>query len=67
MSYLATYLSRLDPVIQDPAVIEIAINADGSLWLETAGAVHMTPAPLPALVPTDVRNLAAQMGNPPRK
>lgn len=63
MSYLATYLGRLDPVIQDPAVIEIAINADGSLWLECAGAVHMAPAPLPPLAPADVRNLAAQIAN----
>ena len=63
MSYLATYLSRLDPVIKDPAVIEIAINADGSIWVENAGAVHMSPALLPGLAPADVRNLAAQIAN----
>lgn len=63
MSYLATYLSRLDPVIKDSAVIEIAINADGSIWVENAGAVHMSPAPLPPLPPADVRNLAAQIAN----
>ena len=63
MSYLATYLSRLDLVIKDSAVIEIAINADGSIWVENAGAVHMSPAPLPPLAPADVRNLAAQIAN----
>ena len=63
MSYLATYLRRLDPVILDTAVIEIAVNADGSIWIETAGAVHMAPAPLPGLTRDDVRNLAAQIAN----
>lgn len=63
MSYLATYLRRLDAVILDPSVIEIAVNADGSIWLETAGAVHMSPAPLPALARDEVRNLAAQIAN----
>ena len=63
MSYLATYLRRLDAVILDPSVIEIAVNADGSIWIETAGAVHMTPAPLPGLSRDEVRNLAAQIAN----
>ena len=63
MSYLATYLRRLDPVLLDPTVIEVAINADGAVWTETAGATHMTPAPVPALSRVEVRNLAAQIAN----
>ena len=63
MSYLATYMRRLNAVILDPSVIEIAVNADGSIWIETAGAVHMSPAPLPALARDEVRNLAAQIAN----
>ena len=63
MSYLATYLRRLDLVISDPNVIEIAVNADGSVWIETVGAIHMAPAPLPGLSRDEVRNLAAQIAN----
>jgi type IV secretion system protein VirB11 len=63
MSYLATYLRRLDPVIQDPGVIEIAVNAGGDIWIERAGSVHMSPAPLPPFTREEVRNLAAQIAN----
>ena len=43
MSYLDTYLGQLDAALSDPAVMELAINADGSIWLERAGQIHMTP------------------------
>ena len=49
MSYLDTYLGQLDAALSDPAVIELAINADGSIWLERAGQIHMTPSGLAAL------------------
>lgn len=63
MSYLATYLGRLDPVLLDPDVIEVAILADGTAWVERAGSIHMTPAPKSALHPGQVRDLAAQIAN----
>ena len=63
MSYLATYLGRLDPVLLDPSVIEVAILPDGTVWAERAGDVHMAPAPKSALPPQQVRDLAAQIAN----
>jgi type IV secretion system protein VirB11 len=63
MSYLDTYLGQLDSALSDPAVMEVAINADGRIWLERGGALHMAPAGLPALPARSVRDLAAQIAN----
>ena len=63
MSYLATYLGQLDAALSDPAVMELAINADGSIWLERSGQMHMSPGNLPPLPPRSVRDLAAQIAN----
>ena len=63
MSYLDTYLGQLDPALSDPAVMEVAINADGRIWLERGGALHMASAGLPALSARSVRDLAAQIAN----
>lgn len=41
-SFLATYLKPLAGSLADPAVVEIAINPDGKVWVETRGAEHMT-------------------------
>lgn len=63
MSYLDTYLGNLDAALSDPSVIELAINADGRIWLERAGQIHMTASDLPALPTRQVRDLAAQIAN----
>ena len=63
MSYLATYLGRLDPVLLDPTVIEVSILPDGTVWAERTGDIHMTPAPKSALPREQVRDLAAQIAN----
>ena len=63
MSYLDTYLGQLDAGLSDPAVMELAINADGSIWVERAGQIHMTPSGLPALPARAVRDLASQIAN----
>jgi type IV secretion system protein VirB11 len=63
MSYLDTYLGQLDAALSDPTVMELAINADGSIWLERAGQIHMTPSELPALPARSVRDLASQIAN----
>jgi len=63
MSYLDTYLGQLDAALSDPAVMELAINADGHIWLERAGQVHMGASDLPSLPARSVRDLAAQIAN----
>ena len=63
MSYLDTYLGQLDAALSDPAVMELAINSDGSIWLERAGQIHMTPSGLAALPARSVRDLASQIAN----
>ena len=63
MSYLDTYLGQLDAALSDPAVMELAINADGSIWLERAGQIHMTPSDLAGLPARSVRDLASQIAN----
>ena len=63
MSYLDTYLAQLDPVLSDPSVMEIAINADGAVWVEQSGQIHMGRGALPALPLRSVRDLAAQIAN----
>ena len=56
MSYLDTYLGQLDAGLSNPAVMELAINADGSIWVERAGQIHMTASGLPALPARAVRS-----------
>lgn len=63
MSYLDTYLGRLDPALSDAAVIELAINADGTIWVERSGQFHMERSDLVPLPSRDVRDLAAQIAN----
>ena len=40
-TYLSAYLQPLADLLEDPAVIEIAINAGGEVWVERAGDAHM--------------------------
>jgi type IV secretion system protein VirB11 len=63
MSYLDTYLGQLDAELSDPAVMELAINADGMIWVERSGQIHMEPSRLPTLPARSVRDLAAQIAN----
>ncbi|SOC20377.1 ATPase, T2SS/T4P/T4SS family [Rhodobacter maris] len=63
MSYLDTYLGQLDAALAAPGVMEIAINADGEIWVERAGSTHMMKAGLPPLPAREVRDLAAQIAN----
>lgn len=41
--YLGAYLAPLLPTFTEPDVIEVAVNADGSVWIDRAGQVHMAP------------------------
>lgn len=63
MNYLDRYLEPLLLFFLDPAVIELAINPDGRLWLERAGSVHMQPAGVEPWPLSRVRDLASQIAN----
>lgn len=61
--YLDEYLRPLAPHLDDPAVIEIALNADGRVWVERVGCAHMQPATDQPWRPDAIRNLAGQIAN----
>lgn len=61
--YLEYYLQPLKALIDDPATIEIAVNADGRVWVERAGATHMAPAEGAELTPRGVTDLSMQIAN----
>ncbi|MGC1488791.1 MAG: ATPase, T2SS/T4P/T4SS family, partial [Albidovulum sp.] len=61
--YLEEYLRPLAPLLDDPAVIEIAINADGRIWVEGAGNAHMQASELARWSPGAIRDLAGQIAN----
>lgn len=61
--YLGEYLRPLAHHLDDPTVIEIALNADGRVWVERAGDTHMRAADDPPWHPEAIRNLAGQIAN----
>lgn len=63
MGYLKTYLSKLSPWLEAEHAIELAINHNGTVWLEQAGDVFMKPVDCAPLDPSDVRDLATQIAN----
>ena len=44
-TFLASYLAPLHPLLTDPAIVEVAINPDGRVWVERQGAPVMDPEP----------------------
>ena len=58
-TWLEAHLRPLAALLADPAVIEIAVNGDGSVWIERAGEAAMRPACLAD--PPDVARLAASI------
>jgi len=63
MGYLHHYLDRIGTLLRDPAMIEVAINGDGSVWTERAGEAVMTRAEVPGLDCNYPRDLARQIAN----
>lgn len=57
-SFLGAYLAPLREVLADPRVIEVALNADGRVWVERQGDVHMTPQDGVIYDPARLRDLA---------
>ena len=63
MGYLNTYLARLDSWLKAENAIEVAINHDGTVWLEQAGDVFMKRASDAPLAASNVHDLAVQIAN----
>jgi len=40
-TFLSTYLTPIEGLLLDPSIVEIAVNADGKVWIEKQGASHM--------------------------
>ena len=57
--YLDEYFEPLAPWLDDPAISEIAINADGGVWIEREGMTFLEQVDPPAAVEAD--RLAAQV------
>ena len=62
IGHLESKLHVLSPLIDDEAMIEIAVNGDGRVWIERAGDSRMTPAAV-TLTPMDVKDLATVIAN----
>lgn len=63
--HLETRLQVLRPLLGDEATIEIAINADGRVWVERAGDSAMSPSDV-TLSPVAVKDLAGLIANKQR-
>ncbi len=61
--YLAQYLKPLDPLIEDPGVIEIVFNGDGKCFVERRGCARMARAEAFDLPPAALRDTANMAGN----
>lgn len=61
-SHLESRLARLEPLLADPTMIEVAVNGDGRVWVERAGESHMTLASI-TLTPVEARDLAGLIAN----
>lgn len=57
-NYVEQYLEPFRAILTDPATIELAINADGQVWVERAGDVGMRCLDCLAVKPDLAANLA---------
>ena len=64
-TYLAKALGPLSALLDDPSVIEIAVNPDGMVWVERSGNALMQSSGL-SLAMNDARLLASQLAGPKR-
>ena len=62
-TYLTKALGPLSVLLDDPSVIEIAVNPDGTVWTERSGNAWMEAASL-TLAKADTRLLASQLAGP---
>lgn len=62
-TYLVKALEPLGALLDDPSVIEIAVNPDGKVWIERSGDALMRSADL-CLAANDTRLLSSQLAGP---
>ncbi len=62
-TYLVKALGPLSALLDDPSVIEIAVNPDGMVWIERSGDALMRSSGL-SLPLNDARLLASQLAGP---
>lgn len=62
-SFLSTYLKPLAAPLCDPGVVEIAINPDGKVWVETRGAEHKVGLEGVFYSPAQARDLATSIAS----
>ena len=62
-SFLSTYLKPLAAPLADPCVVEIAVNPDGKVWVETRGAEHMVGLEGVFYSPSQARDLATSIAS----
>jgi type IV secretion system protein VirB11 len=62
-TYLAKALGPLSALLDDPSVIEIAVNPDGTVWTERSGDAWMRSTGI-TLAQPDARLLASQLAGP---
>lgn len=60
-TYLESSLAKYAGLLTDPKSVEIAINADGQIWIERADDVGMTLAGFPALTGQDLVEFASNL------
>ncbi|WP_085033073.1 P-type DNA transfer ATPase VirB11 [Ensifer aridi] len=66
ISYVEQYLSPLKGYLVDENINELAINPDGSIFIEERGAVHMHEIDV-SLPPHAIKRLGAQLAGETRK
>lgn len=60
-TYLESSLAKYAGLLTDPKAVEIAINADGQIWIERAGDAGMQIAGFPALTGQDLVEFASNL------
>ena len=57
-------LGPLEPLLADPSISDVLVNADGAVWVERAGSLHLSPVRFtgPAAVVAAVERVIAPLG-----
>lgn len=61
--YLTTYLDWIGDYLNADKAIEVAVNSDGSIWVENAGSSHMARVQDHQITPQQVHDMAGIIAN----